>query len=266
MATQDTQESFAGSDAAAGNLSQDDQLLTQDSGDASTVGVAGPPLFGGGPALGGPPAGAAPVPMLLGVRMFLDGAQHHLARYDLSRLAELTDGQPSAPGRLGQIVQCFRPDQHYVGGLDAVAVGLLAAGDRSLPIVYALRTFTTVMQDTVRMSNVAVDSGIAQLCNVPELLVIFAAQLPALATQLLPTVRYLTCEARKGGANYLHVVRNGLPVAPGKTLPFVQWDPPDEYRRFFPSSGPDMAYLRVDLRQSNVAYGRGADRGVTHAR
>ena len=35
--------------------------------------------------------------------------------------------------------------------------------------------------------------------------------------------RYLTCEARKGGANYLHVVRNGLPVAPGKTLPFVQW-------------------------------------------
>ena len=30
--------------------------------------------------------------------------------------AELTDGQPSAPGRLGQIVQCFRPDQHYVCG------------------------------------------------------------------------------------------------------------------------------------------------------
>mmetsp|Transcript_5455 Transcript_5455/g.17308 ORF Transcript_5455/g.17308 Transcript_5455/m.17308 type:complete len:190 (+) Transcript_5455:26-595(+) len=103
---------------------------------------------------------SSPAPLILGVRMFLHGSQQHLAAYDLSRLSEVTDtGASGAPGTLAQIVDCYRPSPFYVGGLDAVAVGLLAAGDAAAPVVYALRTFTVVHSDTVRLSNAAVDAG-----------------------------------------------------------------------------------------------------------
>ena len=71
-----------------------------------------------------PPASspaAKPLPLVLGVRMFLHGSQQHLAAYDLSRLSEVTDtGASGAPGTLAQIVDCYRPSPFYVGGLDAV--------------------------------------------------------------------------------------------------------------------------------------------------
>ena len=64
---------------------------------------------------------AKPLPLVLGVRMFLHGSQQHLAAYDLSRLSEVTDtGASGAPGTLAQIVDCYRPSPFYVGGLDAV--------------------------------------------------------------------------------------------------------------------------------------------------
>ena len=95
----------------------------------------------------GAAAASKGTPLLLGVRMFLYGSQQHLSMYDLSRLSEVTDSvgggaTRGAPGGLAQIVDCYRPSAFYVGGLDAVAIGLLAAGDRNRPVPYALRTFT----------------------------------------------------------------------------------------------------------------------------
>ncbi|KAK7233594.1 guanyl-nucleotide exchange factor, partial [Aureococcus anophagefferens] len=191
-----------------------------------------------------PPASspaAKPLPLVLGVRMFLHGSQQHLAAYDLSRLSEVTDtGASGAPGTLAQIVDCYRPSPFYVGGLDAVAVGLLAAGDAAAPVVYALRTFTVVHSDTV-------DARLGAYVDLPGLLLVFAAQLPVLATTLLASARYIACEARAGGANYRSLVDRGLPLGPGRSLKFTPWTPTALYHKTFPPSCADMVYLRADL-------------------
>lgn len=81
----------------------------------------------------------------------------------------------------------------------------------------------------------------------PGLLVVFAAQLPVLARTLLPGARYLTVEARAGGANYVSLVDRGLPLAPGRSLRFEPWNPTALYAKTFPQSCADMAYLRARL-------------------
>eukprot|EP00629_Pelagomonadales_sp_RCC1024_P009767 CAMPEP_0119277006 /NCGR_PEP_ID=MMETSP1329-20130426/16379_1 /TAXON_ID=114041 /ORGANISM="Genus nov. species nov., Strain RCC1024" /LENGTH=220 /DNA_ID=CAMNT_0007277457 /DNA_START=100 /DNA_END=759 /DNA_ORIENTATION=- len=193
------------------------------------------------------PAAADGAPLLIGVRLFMYGSQQDLAQYDLSRLSEQADGA-AASQDLARIVDYFRPTQLYAGGIDGVALGLLAAGDPRLPVAFALRTLTVSGHDCVRVSNVAVDDALREFVDLPGLLLVFAAQLPVLAATLLPAVRFLTCEARRGGANYEALARRGLPVAPGKSLLFTGWDPTPEYARAFPSAGADVAYLRADLR------------------
>ena len=212
---------------------------------------------GAGAGVGGTEAADAAAPpreavgsqkLLLGVRMFLYGSQQHLSAYDLSRLGEIADDGSCGPtGTLTQICDCYRPSAYYVGGLDAVAIGLIAPGDPTKPVAYALRTFTVVGQDTVRLSNVAVDASLAKIVDLQGLLLVFAAQLPVLATTLLPSARYIACEARAGGTNYKNLVDVGLPLGPGAALKFAPWTPSVLYKQTFPPSCPDMIYLRADL-------------------
>ena len=92
-----------------------------------------------------------------------------------------------------------------------------------------------------------VDARLGAYVDLPGLLLVFAAQLPVLATTLLASARYIACEARAGGANYRSLVDRGLPLGPGRSLKFTPWTPTALYHKTFPPSCADMVYLRADL-------------------
>lgn len=81
----------------------------------------------------------------------------------------------------------------------------------------------------------------------PGLLTVFAAQLPALAQNVLPGAAFLTCEARRGGSIYASLVDEGLPLGPKYYLKFGPWQPTPMYAKTFPATCADMAYLRAAL-------------------
>ena len=132
-----------------------------------------------------------------------------LAMYDLRHLCQVPDGprlssysfsdgpRPPPPADLTRVVDAFRPSfTSRTGGLDAVAIGICGC-EVDKPVVFALQTLTVVGNDTVRISDTAVDMTLVPHLPLQSLVDSFTAQVPRFARQLLPAARYVCCEKER---------------------------------------------------------------------
>lgn len=198
---------------------------------------------------------APPVKLQFAVRMFKYGARHQLAVYSLASLRNPPDASEAViPGAddLMSLLDWFRPGEWYVGGFDAVALGLLSLGPTSPPIPYALRTFTIVDAETVRISNAATDMRLPDHLDFDNILNVFDSQLVHLALKLMPSARYLAVDANRGSKNHAMYSGRGLPIINNEngtlrgTLFFSEWTPSTVYTKLFPHTS-GVVHLRADV-------------------
>lgn len=202
-----------------------------------------------------------PVTMQFAVRFFKIGARSHLAQYNLAPLQNPPDNCEAAvlhtthgnQQNLGpRLLEAYRPSDYYSSGIDAVALGLVSLGPNSVACPYALRTLTATDEDTVRISNAACDFRLPEYLDFDKVLNFFDSQLVHLSVKLLPRVRFLAVEARRGSKNHSIYTERGLQIIdndssmPRGTLFFREWMPSVAYAQTF-RHNEDVVYLRAEI-------------------
>lgn len=204
---------------------------------------------------------APPVKLQFAVRMFKYGARHQLAVYRLASLRNSPHAcEAVLPQNMTHLLDEFRPNDWHPTGFDAVALGLLSLGQTEPPIPYAIRTFSIVDGETVRVSNPATDMRLPEYLDFDNILKVFDSQIAHLAQKLMPSTRFLTVETHRGSKNHVAYTERGLPIVDSETgqlrgtIFFQEWAPPVEYASKFPRSNgaatdddADVVYLRVEL-------------------